>query len=202
MERGKEKQSKEAAESMNNLPTERAHTKTSISKLTAEQKAKNLPRKMDTPSMTVEEIRNVRITGAILDARKRHAKPSPTKPGFKPRTLEPAKKKAQSTVGIQRISFWMGRIETQGLHYNLSSLIQTKGQTLTCIGPLSWLVAAGRDINRYACTIKSIIDDRGIDWDSLINLPDELKGETANCRNNPTPPDHRFAESFALPKKI
>ena len=40
-----------------------------------------------------------------------------------------------------------------------------------------------------------------MDWNNLKNLPEELKGQTPNCRINPTPPEHRFKESFELLKK-
>ena len=76
MERGKNKRAKEASKPMKNLPDKQTHTKTSTSKLTAEQKAKNTTRRMDTTIMTIEEIRNVQITGAVIEDRKRVSSPS------------------------------------------------------------------------------------------------------------------------------
>ena len=131
--------------------------------------------------MTTEEIRNVQITGTILEDRKRHVSTTPPRLGFKHKTMEPAKKKTQPAVGTQqKRSSWTSLIETRGIQENLKCLTLIKGNTLKCIDPLSWLVAAGADINRYACTVRYLIEDRGVDWSGLMNLPEELKGETPN----------------------
>ena len=203
MERGKKKRSKEAAKSMENLPAEQTHTKTSTSKLTAEQKAKNTARRMDTTVMTIEEIRNVQITGTVIEDRKRRVITTPPRPGFKYKTMEPAKKKAQPEQEDtpQKRATWTSLIEIRGIQENMTCLTNIKDNTLHFIGPLSWIVAAGADIHRYACTLRYLIEDRKVDWNNLKNLPEEMKRQTPNCRNNTTPPEHRFKESFELLKK-